>query len=82
MEKMHTLGQDLRDYVKTNIDIKREAAETKQLQSIELYKKDKKEYDEANERNKDKPCLMAWTVNDLKAVVKMKKQGRWYHAKH
>jgi hypothetical protein len=71
--KTHTLGQDLRDYVRTNVDMKREAAETKRLQSIELYKKDKKEYDEANERNKDKPCLMAWTVSDLKAVVKMKK---------
>jgi hypothetical protein len=53
--------------------MKNQAAETKRLQSIELYKKDKKEYDEANERNKDKPCLMAWTVNDLKAVVKMEK---------
>jgi hypothetical protein len=27
--KTHTLGQDLRDYVRTNVDMKREAAETK-----------------------------------------------------
>jgi hypothetical protein len=45
----------------------------KQLQGIELYKKNKKEYDEAHERNKNKNCLMAWTVNDLKAIVEMEK---------
>jgi hypothetical protein len=45
----------------------------KRLQGIGLYKKDKKEYDKAHERNKNKNCLMAWTVNDLKAIVKMEK---------
>jgi hypothetical protein len=45
----------------------------KRLQGIEAYKKDKKEYDEAHERNKNKNCLMAWTVNDLKSIVKMEK---------
>jgi hypothetical protein len=71
--KTHTLGEDLKDFVKENMKIKREAAEKKQLQGIETYKKDKSEYDVATEKNKNKPCLMAWTVSDLKAVVKMKK---------
>jgi hypothetical protein len=71
--KTHTLGQDLRDFVRQNVEIKREAAEKKWLQGIEMYKKDKSEYDAAIKKNKDKPCLMAWTVNDLKAVVKMEK---------
>jgi hypothetical protein len=44
----------------------------KQLQTIELYKKDKKEYNGSTEQNKDKPCLMACTVINLKAVVKIK----------
>jgi hypothetical protein len=69
--KTHTLGQDLRDFVRESVAIKREAAEKKRLQGIETYKKDKSEYDTAIEKNKDKSCLMAWTVNDLKAVVKM-----------
>jgi hypothetical protein len=54
------------------MDIKKEA-EKKWLQAIEAYKKDKREYNEAHERNKDKNCLMAWTVNDLKSIVKMEK---------
>jgi hypothetical protein len=71
--KTHTLGQDLRDFVRESVSIKREAAEKKRLQGIETYKKDKSEYDTAIEKNKDKSCLMAWTVNNLKAVVKMEK---------
>jgi hypothetical protein len=71
--RTHTLGEDLKDLVKKNAELKREAAEKKRLQGIETYKKDKSEYDIATEKNKDKPCLMAWTVSDLKAVVKMEK---------
>jgi hypothetical protein len=34
---------------------------------------DKKDYDAATHRNKDKPYLMAWSTIDLKAVVKLEK---------
>jgi hypothetical protein len=71
--KSHTLGEDLRDYVKANIQIKREVAEKKRLEEIDAYKKDKKEYDAAMEKNKNKECLMEWTVSNLKAIVKMEK---------
>jgi hypothetical protein len=71
--KSHTLGEDLRDYVKQNITIKREQAEKKRKLGVENYKKDKKEYEDALMKNKDKDCLMAWTVSDLRAVVKMEK---------
>jgi hypothetical protein len=37
--KTHMFGQDLRDFVRENIAIKREAAEKKRLQGIEVYKK-------------------------------------------
>jgi hypothetical protein len=71
--KTHTLGEDLRDYVKEVVVVKRENAEKKRLKVIESYKKDKKEHDEAIERNKEKSCLMTWTVNNLKAVLKFEK---------
>jgi hypothetical protein len=54
------------------VNIKREAAE-KTARGNQVIQERKKEYDEAIEKNKDKNYLMAWTVNDLKAVVKMKK---------
>jgi hypothetical protein len=54
------------------VEIKREAARKKQLQVIKLYKK-KQDYNAVTERNKDKPCLMAWSIIDLKAVVKLEK---------
>jgi hypothetical protein len=41
------------------------------LNGIEAYKKDKKEQDEALERNKGKDSLMSWTVSNLKAVIKL-----------
>jgi hypothetical protein len=71
--KTHTLGADLRDFVKQNQIIKKEEAEKKRLNGIEVYKKDKKEQDEALEKNKDKDNLMSWTVSDLKAVIKLEK---------
>ncbi len=71
--KTHTLGQDLTDFVRQNVTMRREAAEKKRLQGIEVYKKDKSDYDTAIKKNKDKPCLMAWSVKDLRAVVKMEK---------
>jgi hypothetical protein len=63
--KSHTLGKDLKDYVKQNIAIKREQAEKKRQREIEIYKKDKKDYEDALDKNKDKDCLMAWTVSNL-----------------
>jgi hypothetical protein len=59
--KTHTLGEDLRDFVKSNIEIKREAAENKRLLGIETLKKEKDDHDAAIEKNKDKKSLMQWT---------------------
>jgi hypothetical protein len=50
--RTHTIGEDLKDLVKKNAELKREAAEKKQLQEIEAYKKDKSEYDIATEKIK------------------------------
>jgi hypothetical protein len=71
--KTHVLGEDLRDYVKENVEIKREADETKRLNRIKIIQKERKEHDQAIQRNKDKNSLMQWNLNDLKAVLKFEK---------
>jgi hypothetical protein len=62
--KTHTQGEDLRDYVKASVIVKMENVK-KHLQVIESYKKEKKEHNEAIERNKEKPSLMTCTKQGI-----------------
>jgi hypothetical protein len=59
--------------VKERVTIKREEKEQKRLNDIQTYQKQRKEHNEAVSCNSAKSSIMDWTVEDIKAVLKVEK---------
>jgi hypothetical protein len=59
--------------MRERVTIKREEKEHKRLQDIRTYQKQQNEHNEAISCNSEKSSIIQWTVEDIKAVLKLEK---------